>query len=88
MAVGGARTSPWRSRVARVVALALLDGPRASADVGVDEGTATAEVSLGAADDYDLGRLVTRLEVAAPPRGCAPRWSGAPRDGDVQAPQA
>jgi coenzyme F420-0:L-glutamate ligase/coenzyme F420-1:gamma-L-glutamate ligase len=60
---------PLGTRVGRVVALALLHEPEASADVGVDEGTATAEVSLGAADDYDLGRLVTRLEVAAASEG-------------------
>jgi coenzyme F420-0:L-glutamate ligase/coenzyme F420-1:gamma-L-glutamate ligase len=69
---------PFGVRVGRVVALALLDVPDGSADVGVHDaaGTAevtlgadgaagTAEVTLGADDPYELGRLVTRLEVAA-----------------------
>jgi coenzyme F420-0:L-glutamate ligase / coenzyme F420-1:gamma-L-glutamate ligase len=57
------------ARVARVVALALLDVPDGAADVGVDEYRGTAEVSLGAPDDYDLGRLVVRAEVAAASEG-------------------
>jgi len=51
------------ARVGRVVALALLEVPDGSADVEV-AGDA-AEVTAGATDDYELGRLVTRLEVAA-----------------------
>ena len=39
----------------------------------------------GAADDYDLGRLVTRSRWRPRPRGCTPRRSGARGDGDVQA---
>jgi coenzyme F420-0:L-glutamate ligase / coenzyme F420-1:gamma-L-glutamate ligase len=61
-------------RVSRVVALALLEVPDGSADVeivgvvGVD-GAVVAEVALAASDDYELGRLVTRLEVAAHSEG-------------------
>ena len=60
---------PLAPRVARVVALALLEVPEGSADVGVDEADGSAEVGLGAPDDYDLGRLVTRCEVAAHAEG-------------------
>ncbi|WP_377643956.1 coenzyme F420-0:L-glutamate ligase [Oryzobacter terrae] len=56
---------PLAERVGRVVALTLLDVPGGSADVGVDEAAGTAEVTLGADDPYDLGRLVVRCEVAA-----------------------
>ncbi len=56
---------PFAGRVARVVALALRDVPDGSADVGLQELPGSAEVVLAAADDYDLGRLVTRCEVAA-----------------------
>lgn len=56
---------PLVERVARVVALALHDVPSGSADVGVDERAGTAEVALAADDPYELGRLVTRAEVAA-----------------------
>ncbi len=52
-------------RVGRVVALTLLDVPDGSADVGVDVARGAAEVTLGAGDAYDLGRLVVRCEVAA-----------------------
>ena len=57
------------ARVGRVVALALLGVPEGSADVGVDEASGTAEVALGAPDGYELGRLVTRCEVAAHSEG-------------------
>lgn len=60
---------PFGTRVERVVALALLDVAEGSADVGVDESAGHAEVTLGAPDDYDLGRLVTRCEVAAHSEG-------------------
>jgi coenzyme F420-0:L-glutamate ligase / coenzyme F420-1:gamma-L-glutamate ligase len=60
---------PIAVRVGRVVALALLDVPEGSADVGVDAATDTAEVTLGAADDYELGRLVVRCQVAAAAEG-------------------
>lgn len=56
---------PLAARVGRVVALALLEVPDGSADVGVDEGAVRAEVTLGAPDDYELGRLVVRAQVAA-----------------------
>jgi len=60
---------PLDARVARVVGLALLDVPDGSADVGVDRGAGTAQVALGAGDDYELGRLATRCEVAAHSEG-------------------
>ncbi|HET6968559.1 MAG TPA: coenzyme F420-0:L-glutamate ligase [Ornithinibacter sp.] len=56
-------------RVGRVIALALLDVPQGSADVGVDDEIGSAEVTLAAPEDYDLGRLVTRCEVAAHAEG-------------------
>lgn len=56
-------------RIGRVVALALFDVPEGSADIGVDDEIGSAEVSLAAPDDYDLGRLVTRCEVAAHSEG-------------------
>jgi coenzyme F420-0:L-glutamate ligase/coenzyme F420-1:gamma-L-glutamate ligase len=59
--------------VARVVALALLDVPEGSADVGVDEAAASAEVMLAAPDGYELGRLVARCEVAAHSEGLRAR---------------
>ncbi len=61
------------ARVGRVVALALLGVPEGSADVGVDEASETAEVALGAPDGYELGRLVTRCEVAALSEGLRAR---------------
>lgn len=57
------------ARVGRVVALALLDVPEGSADMGVDDEIGSAEVALGAPEDYDLGRLVARCEVAAHAEG-------------------
>jgi coenzyme F420-0:L-glutamate ligase / coenzyme F420-1:gamma-L-glutamate ligase len=57
------------ARVGRVVALALREVPGGSADVGVDDHRGTAQVSLGAPDDYDLGRLVVRAQVAAASEG-------------------
>ncbi|PKW27201.1 coenzyme F420-0:L-glutamate ligase [Phycicoccus duodecadis] len=50
-------------RVGRVVALALRAVEEGSADVAL--GAGAAEVTLAAPDDYDLGRLVVRCEVAA-----------------------
>ncbi len=64
---------PLGPRVGRVVALALLDVPDGSADVGVDEADGSAEVTLGAPDAYDLGRLVVRAEVAAASEGLGTR---------------
>ena len=63
-------------RVGRVVALTLLASPEAAADVGVDEVAGSAEVALGAGDDYELGRLVTRLEVAASSEGLLAEATG------------
>jgi coenzyme F420-0:L-glutamate ligase/coenzyme F420-1:gamma-L-glutamate ligase len=67
---------PLAVRVGRVVALALLDVPEGSADVGVDAGAGTAEVTLGASDGYELGRLVVRVEVAAASEGLGTRLVG------------
>ena len=39
--------------------------PDGSADVGVDGQAGRAELTLGAPDDYELGRLVVRAQVAA-----------------------
>ena len=64
---------PLGARVGRVVALALLDVPEGSADVGVDEQNGSAEVTLAAPDGYDLGRLVVRAEVAAASEGLGAR---------------
>ncbi len=55
---------PLSTRVGRVVALALHDVPDGSADVAVDEQAGSAEITLGASDPYELGRLASRLEVA------------------------
>ena len=60
---------PLGDRVRRVVALALHDVPEGSVDVGVDEGAGRAELTLAAGDDYDLGRLVVRAQVAAASEG-------------------
>ncbi|MFL6152152.1 MAG: coenzyme F420-0:L-glutamate ligase [Ornithinibacter sp.] len=64
---------PLGPRVGRVVALALLDVPHGSADVGVDEADGSAEVTLAAPDGYDLGRLVVRAQVAAASEGLTAR---------------
>ncbi|GGL28906.1 coenzyme F420-0:L-glutamate ligase [Phycicoccus endophyticus] len=54
---------PLAARVGRVVALALHAVPDGSVDVAL---TAThAELVVAAADPYELGRLVARVEVAA-----------------------
>ncbi len=63
--VRSVREEPLGDRVTRVVALALHGVEDGSADIGVDPASGSAEVSLGAPDDYDLGRLVVRVEVAA-----------------------
>jgi coenzyme F420-0:L-glutamate ligase/coenzyme F420-1:gamma-L-glutamate ligase len=60
---------PLAERVGRVVALALRAVPGGSADVGVDERSEAAEVTLAAPDDFELGRLCTRCEVAAHAEG-------------------
>lgn len=68
--VPSARTDePFAQRVGRVVALALLEVPDGSADVGIDDEIGSAEVTLGAPEDYDLGRLVARFQVAAHAEG-------------------
>lgn len=72
LAVGVPSVQPdeaFTVRVGRVIALALLDVPEGSADVAVDDEIGSAEVTLAATDDYQLGRLVTRCEVAAPSEG-------------------
>lgn len=62
---------PFADRVQRVVALTLFEDEDASVDLEVAllgaaaEGQGEATVTLGAADDYTLGRLAQRFEVAA-----------------------
>ncbi|KRE43704.1 coenzyme F420-0:L-glutamate ligase [Knoellia sp. Soil729] len=63
---------PFADRVARVVALTLFEDEDASLDLELSAegdwpayGEVVASVTLGAADDFALGRLVQRLEVAA-----------------------
>ena len=78
-AVGVASVRPEETlaaRVGRVVALALLDEPEGSADVGVDEAGGSADVTLAAGDGYDLGRIVARAEVAAHSEGLRARVTG------------
>ncbi|HYN29880.1 MAG TPA: coenzyme F420-0:L-glutamate ligase [Dermatophilaceae bacterium] len=65
--VPAATSEPLRVRVLRVVALALLDQERAWVDV--EPGEEEAVVVLGAAHDFTVGRLLTRLEVAAASEG-------------------
>ncbi len=67
---------PLPDRVGRVVSLALRDVPEGSADVGPGAQEGTAEVTLGAPDDYDLGRLVVRVEVAAASEGLSAHQVG------------
>ena len=67
---------PLPDRVGRVVSLALRDVPEGSADVGPGEQEGTTEVTLGAPDDYDLGRLVVRVEVAAASEGLSAHQVG------------
>ena len=68
-------------RVARVVALTLLEDDDASVDLEVVEGrdaNPTAVVTLGAADDFALGRLSQRLEVASASEDLTATLRGAP----------
>ncbi|KGN28980.1 hypothetical protein N798_16220 [Knoellia flava TL1] len=72
-AVGG---ETFGDVVGRVVAVTLMHDEDASVDLQVVEGgepstqgTASAEVTLGAGDDFSLGRLAQRLEVAAAGEG-------------------
>ncbi|MEO7270058.1 MAG: coenzyme F420-0:L-glutamate ligase [Knoellia sp.] len=55
---------PFGTRVARVVSLTLFADEDASVDLEIDE-EISATVTLGATDDYALGRLSQRLEIAA-----------------------
>ena len=76
----GAET--FADRVSRVVALTLFADEDASVDLEVTAGTAdsgaVAVATLGAADDYALGRLAQRLEVAAASEDLVAALSGAP----------
>ncbi|GAA4109876.1 coenzyme F420-0:L-glutamate ligase [Knoellia locipacati] len=76
----GAET--FADRVSRVVALTLLADEDASVDLEVTAETAdrdaAAVVTLGAADDFALGRLTQRLEVAAASEDLVAALSGAP----------
>ena len=85
-ALGASRRGPRRAGGAGRGADAARRRRRRSADVGVDEDAASAEVALGAEDDYALGRLVTRLEVAAASEGLhASRGRARAGDGDLPA---
>ena len=81
-AVGG---ETFGDVVGRVVAVTLLHDEDASVDLQVVEGgqpptsgTASAEVTLGAGDDFALGRLAQRLEVAAAGEGLAVSFGPGP----------
>lgn len=80
---------PFADRVARVVALTLFADEDASVDleITVDEGDGVGDggavenlalVTLGAADDFALGRLAQRLEVAAASEDLTATLTGAP----------
>ena len=80
---------PFSARVPRVVALTLFADEDASVDLEIsgeveDEGDNTAygevvaSVTLGAADDFALGRLVQRLEVAAASEDLTVTLTGSP----------
>jgi len=72
----------FADRVSRVVALTLFADEDASVDLEVTAGTAhsgaAAVVTLGAADDFALGRLAQRLEVAAASEDLVAVLTGAP----------
>jgi coenzyme F420-0:L-glutamate ligase/coenzyme F420-1:gamma-L-glutamate ligase len=78
----GAET--FADRVSRVVALTLFADEDASVDLEVTaettSGGAAAAVTLGAADDFALGRLAQRLEVAAASEDLLAVLTGAPSD--------
>ncbi|MFW5474665.1 coenzyme F420-0:L-glutamate ligase [Knoellia sp. CPCC 206450] len=74
--------------VSRVVAVTLLHDEDASVDLQVIEGgesstqgTASAEVTMGAGDDFALGRLAQRLEVAAAGEGLSVSLGAGPTAG-------
>ncbi|CAN7149573.1 coenzyme F420-0:L-glutamate ligase [Knoellia sp. LjRoot47] len=73
---------PFGERVARVVALTLLADEDTSVDLevaaGEDETDPAAVVTLGATDDFALGRLAQRLEVAAASEDLGCQLTGAP----------
>ena len=76
----GAET--FADRVSRVVALTLFADEDASVDLEVTAETAdngpAAVVTLGAADDFALGRIAQRLEVAAASEDLVAVLTGAP----------
>lgn len=81
-AVGG---ETFGDVVGRVVAVTLLHDEDASVDlevVGGEQpavsGAASAEVTLGASDDFALGRLAQRLEVAATGEGLTVSFGAGP----------
>lgn len=73
---------PFADRVARVVALTLFADEDASVDLEVTSSEGGVEnlavVTLGAADDFALGRLTQRLEVAAASEDLGVSLTGAP----------
>lgn len=76
----GAET--FAERVARVVALTLFADEDASVDLELDatraDGDGRAVVTLGAADDFALGRLTQRFEIAAASEDLHPALTGEP----------
>lgn len=84
--VAAAGPEPLAERVRRAVALALLGEPDAGADVDVrtaSGGRRGAEVTLSAVDDYGLGRVVARLQVAAASEGLRAEPAGPSPGGAV-----
>ncbi len=74
---------PFADRVSRVVALTLFEDEDASVDLeitSVADGGAEAVVTLGATDDFALGRLVQRLVVSAATEDLTAEVLGAPTD--------
>ncbi|WP_353950826.1 coenzyme F420-0:L-glutamate ligase [Knoellia sp. S7-12] len=76
----GAET--FADRVARVVSLTLFADEDASVDLELDvvhgDPEAVATVTLGAADDFALGRLAQRFEIAAASEDLHPTLTGEP----------
>lgn len=76
----GAET--FADRVSRVVSLTLFADEDASVDLELDVGhgdpEGVATVTLGAADDFALGRLAQRFEIAAASEDLHPTLTGEP----------
>lgn len=76
----GAET--FAERVARVVSLTLFANEEASVDLEIDatreDTEGLAALTLGAADDFALGRLAQRFEIAAASEDLHPTLTGEP----------